>query len=105
MVSHTDSHDAHLAREGYVDLNGDENMQRLREHQAFLVGLGIPSEVATTLDHIGVRAATTPAFERMLEIYQQGARGATVHELGGWRVALIDRAEGLYQVGLFEPRE
>ncbi len=104
-MSHTDSHDAHLVHEGYVDLNGDENVQRLREHQTFLVGLGIPAEVATTLDHIGVRAATTAAFERMLEIYKQGARGATVHDRGGWRIALIDRGEGLYRVELFEPRE
>lgn len=104
-MSHTDSHDAHLADEGYIDLEGDENVRRLREHQAFLVGLGIPSEVASTLDHIGVRAATTPAFERLLEIYKQGARGATVHDRGGWRIALIARGEGLYRVELFEPRE
>lgn len=103
-MSHTGSHEAYLMREGYVALDGDENVRRLREHQAFLVGLGIPSEVASTLDHIGVQTTSTPAFERMLEIYKEGARGATVHVRGDRRIAFIDRGEGLYRVELFEPR-
>jgi hypothetical protein len=104
VSAHTDEHDARLAREGYIDLDGDANVERLRRHQAYLVGLGIPSEVAATLDHIGVQAATTSAFERMLEIYQQGARGAYVVERGDRRIAMIDRGDGLYRVELFEPR-
>ncbi len=95
---------AHLGRAGYVDLNGDENMTRLRQHQAYLVGLGIPNEVATTLDHIGVQAATTPAFERLLDLYKQGARNSYVVDRGDRRIAMIDRGEGLYRVELFEPR-
>jgi len=104
MVSHTGSHDAHLVSDGYIDLDGDENATRLREHQAFLVDLGIPAEVATTLDHIGVQAATTPAFEQMLAIYKAGARGSYVVDRGDRRIAMIDRGEGLYRVELFEPR-
>ncbi|MGI8856794.1 MAG: hypothetical protein ACR2JW_13675, partial [Thermomicrobiales bacterium] len=103
-MSHTGNHDAHLANEGYVDLNGGENTSRLREHQAYLVGLGIPAEVASTLDHIGVQAATTPAFEQMLNIYTQGARGSYVVDRGDRRIAMIDRGDGLYRVELFEPR-
>ncbi|MGI8856391.1 MAG: VOC family protein [Thermomicrobiales bacterium] len=103
-MSQTDSHDPHLASEGYVDLNGDENTTHLREHQAYLVGLGIPAEVASTLDHIGIQAATTPAFEQMLEIYTQGARGSYVVDRGDRRIAMIDRGDGLYRVELFEPR-
>lgn len=103
-MSHTGSHDAHLISEGYVDLDGDENVARLREHQAFLVGLGIPEEVASTLDHIGIQAATTPAFERMLAIYKEDARGSYVVERGDRRIAMIDRGDGRYRVELFEPR-
>jgi hypothetical protein len=103
-MSHTGNHDAHLAREGYIDLNGDENATRLREHQAYLVGLGIPAEVATTLDHIGVQAATTAAFEQMLNVYKEGARGSYVVDRGDRRIAMIDRGEGRYRVELFEPR-
>gem|GEM_PF-4438913 len=104
MSAHTDEHDAQLAREGYIDLNGNENVERLRQHQIYLVGLGIPAEVASTLDHIGVQAATTLAFERLLRIYSQGARGATVSDRGDRRIAMIDRGDGLYRVELFEPR-
>lgn len=104
MVSHTGNHDARLVHEGYIDLNGDENVARLREHQAFLLGLGIPEEVTSTLDHIGVQAASTPAFERILEIYKEGARGAYVVDRGDRRIAMIDRGDGLYRVELFEPR-
>jgi hypothetical protein len=103
-MSHTGNYDAHLAREGYIDLNGDENATRLREHQAYLVGLGIPAEVATTLDHIGVQAATTAAFEQMLNLYTEGARGSYVVDRGDRRIAMIDRGDGLYRVELFEPR-
>ena len=73
-------------------------------HQAFLTGLGIPQEVTTTLDHIGVQAATTPAFEQMLAIYKEGARGTYVVDRGDRRIAMIDRGDGLYRVELFEPR-
>ena len=104
MSAHTDSHDEQREREGYIDLTGSNNVERLRQHQAFLVGLGIPEEVASTLDHIGVQAATTPAFERLLEIYKQGARGVDVVKLGDRRIAMIDRGDGLYRVELFEPR-
>lgn len=103
-MSHISNHNAHLASEGYVDLTGDENVARLREHQTFLVGLGIPQEVASTLDHIGVQAASPPAFERLLEIYNDGARGSSVVDRGDRRIAMIDRGEGLYRVELFEPR-
>ena len=80
-----------------------ENTRRLEEHQAFLVSLGFPTEVATTLDHIGVQAATTPAFEQMVEIYKEGARGSYVVDRGDRRIAMIDRGEGRYRVELFEP--
>jgi hypothetical protein len=103
-MSHTGNDDAHLAREGYVDLGGAENVTRLRQHQAYLVGLGIPAEVTTTLDHIGVQAATTAAFEQMLNVYKEGARGSYVVDRGDRRIAMIDRGEGLYRVELFEPR-
>jgi hypothetical protein len=103
VSAHTDSHDAQLAREGYIDLDGGENTERLRRHQAYLVGLGIPSEVAATLDHIGVQAATTPAFEQILERYKRGARGAYVVERGDRRIAMVDRGDGQYRVELFEP--
>jgi len=101
---HTDENDAHMEREGYIDLDGATNTERLRQHRAYLVGLGIPEEVAATLDHIGVQAATAPAFERLLELYKKGARGADVVERGDRRIAMIDRGEGLYRVELFEPR-
>jgi hypothetical protein len=104
VSAHTDSDDAQLEREGYIDLTGSKNVERLRQHQAFLVGLGIPEEVASTLDHIGVQAATTPAFERLLEIYKRNARGADVVDRGDRRIAMIDRGDGLYRVELFEPR-
>lgn len=104
MSVHTDNDDAQRAREGYIDLDGNANITRLRQHQAYLVGLGIPEEVASTLDHIGVQAATTPAFERLLAIYKQGARGADVVDRGDRRIAMIDRGDGLYRVELFEPR-
>ncbi len=100
----SDEHNAALERDGYIDLYGDVNVERLRRHQAFLVGLGIPEEVAATLDHIGVQAATTPAFDEMLAKYHAGARGADVVERGDRRIAMIDRGEGLYRVELFEPR-
>lgn len=104
MSARTDEHDARLAREGYIDLNGPTNVERLRQHQAYLVALGIPADVASTLDHIGVQAATTDAFERLLAIYREGARGADVVDRGDRRIAMIDRGEGLYRVELFEPR-
>ncbi len=104
MSAHTDEHDAPRERDGYIDLDGDANVERLRQHQAFLVGLGIPEEVASTLDHIGVQAATTPAFEQLLERYKQSARGAYVVNRGDRRIAMIDRGDGLYRVELFEPR-
>ncbi len=104
MSAHTDNHDAQLERDGYIDLTGDQNTERLRQHQAYLVSLGIPAEVASTLDHIGVQAATTPAFEQLLARYTQTARGADVVDRGDRRIAMIDRGEGLYRVELFEPR-
>ncbi|MGI8690520.1 MAG: VOC family protein [Thermomicrobiales bacterium] len=104
MSAHTDKGDAQLEREGYIDLDGTTNTARLRQHQAYLVGLGIPGEVASTLDHIGVQAATAPAFERLLERYKQSARGADVVNRGDRRIAMIDRGTGLYRVELFEPR-
>ncbi len=104
MSVHTDNGDAQLECEGYIDLDSNTNSERLRQHQAYLVGLGIPDEVAATLDHIGVQAATTAAFERLLERYKQGARGADVVDLGDRRIAMIDRGEGLYRVELFGPR-
>ncbi|MHB8644973.1 MAG: hypothetical protein ACYDAR_04190 [Thermomicrobiales bacterium] len=105
MSAHTDEHDAQLAREGYIDLTVNENVERLRQHQAYLVSLGIPNEVATTLDHIGVQAATTEAFERMLTRYRADARGSYVVDRGNVRIAMIDRGEGLYRVELFSPRD
>ncbi len=104
MSAHTDKDDAQRERDGYIDLNGATNVERLRQHQAYLVGLGIPEEVAATLDHIGVQAATTPAFEQLLAMYTQDARGAAVVDRGDRRIAMIDRGEGLYRVELFEPR-
>jgi hypothetical protein len=101
---HTDKDDAQLEREGYIDLDDTANTERLRQHQAYLVGLGIPEEVAATLDHIGVQAATPSAFERLLELYKRGARGADVVDRGDRRIAMIDRGAGLYRVELFEPR-
>jgi len=107
VSAHTDEQqeqDAALERDGYIALDGDVNTQRLRQHQAFLVGLGIPKEVASTLDHIGVQTATTPAFDAMLAKYKENARGAAVVERGDRRIAIIDRGDGLYRVELFEPR-
>lgn len=98
------SPDAQLVSDGYIDLLGDENVGRLREHQAFLAGLGFPEEVVTTLDHIGVQAATTAAFEQMLARYQEGARDADIADRGDRRIAMIDRGDGLYRIELFEPR-
>lgn len=103
MSAHMDN-DAQRGHDGYIDLNGAANIERLRQHQEFLVGLGIPETVAATLDHIGVQAATTPAFEALLARYTQGARGAAVVDRGDRRIAMIDRGEGLYRVELFEPR-
>ncbi len=104
MSAHTDEQDAALENEGYIALDSDENATRLRQHQAFLVGLGIPAEVASTLDHIGVQAATTPAFEQIMAKYKENARGAEVVDRGDRRIAMIDRGDGLYRVELFEPR-
>ena len=98
------SPDAQLVRNGYIDLLGDENVRRLREHQAFLVGLGFPEEVVTTLDHIGVQAATTAAFEEMLARYKESARGADIADRGDRRIAMIDQTNVPYRVELFEPR-
>lgn len=100
----TDEQDAALERDGYIPLDGDANVTRLRQHQAFLVGLGIPSEVASTLDHIGVQAATPSAFEQIVAKYKENARGAEVVDRGDRRIAMIDRGDGLYRVELFEPR-
>ncbi len=104
MSAPTDKDDVHREHDGYIDLDGATNTERLRQHQAYIIGLGIPEGVAATLDHIGVQAATTPAFERLLETYKQGARGAAVVDRGDRRIAMIDRGEGLYRVELFEPR-
>ncbi len=104
MLAHTDEQDEALEREGYIDLDGSVNTERLRQHQAFLVGLGIPEEVASTLDHIGVQAATTSTFEQLLAKYKENARNAEVVDLGGRRIAMIDRGDGLYRVELFAPR-
>ena len=101
---HTDKDNAQREYDGDIDLDGNANTERLRQHQAYLVGLGIPESVAATLDHIGVQAATTAAFEQLLEMYKQSARGADVVDRGDRRIAMIDRGEGLYRVELFEPR-
>ncbi len=107
MPSDTDStngNDAALVSEGYIDLSGPENTERLRRHQAFLVNLGIPRAITETLDHIGVQAATTAGFEQLLARYKEGARGASVADRGDRRIAMIDRGDGRYRVELFEPR-
>jgi hypothetical protein len=96
--------DARLVREGYIDLDGEENIERLRQHQAFLVDLGIPTEVVSTIDHIGVQAATTSAFEELLELYKKAAQGADVADRGDRRIAMVNRGAGKYRVELFEPR-
>ena len=98
------SANGNLVSDGYIDLDGEENTRRLREHQAYLVSLGFPREVSTTLDHIGVQAATKEAFERLLERYRAEARGVDVADRGDRRIAMIDRGEGRYRVELFEPR-
>jgi hypothetical protein len=97
--------DSDFVREGYVDLDGEENRRRLRDHQAYLVGIGVPAEVTQTLDHIGVNAASRPAFERLLERYSSEGDGTSVYDRGDRRIAIIERGGGNYRVELFEPRE
>ena len=97
--------DSDLVREGYIDLDGEENRRRLRDHQAYLAGIGVPAEVTQTLDHIGVQATSTPAFERLLERYTAEGVGANVYDRGDRRIAIIERGGGNYRVELFEPRQ
>lgn len=104
MASAHSGTDSDLTNEGYIDLDGEENRRRLRDHQTYLAGLGIPTEVTQTLDHIGVQASSTPAFERLLERYTAEGTEASVYDRGERRIAIIERGGGNYRVELFEPR-
>lgn len=104
MASAHSGTDSDPTNEGYIALDGEENRRRLRAHQTYLEGLGVPAEVAQTLDHIGVQAASTPAFERLLARYAAEGVGASVYDRGDRRIAIIERGGGNYRVELFEPR-
>lgn len=104
MSSAHNGQDSDLTSEGYVDLDGEENRRRLRDHQTYLAGLGVPIEVTQTLDHIGVQASSTPAFERLLARYTAEGVDAGVYDRGDRRIAIVERGGGNYRVELFEPR-
>ncbi len=104
MSSAHNGTDSEPTNEGYIDLDGEENRRRLRDHQTYIAGLGIPTEVTRTLDHIGVQASSTPAFERLLERYTAAGVSASVYDRGDRRIAIIERGGGNYRVELFEPR-
>jgi hypothetical protein len=97
--------DSDFVREGYIDLDGEENRRRLRDHQAYLTGIGVPAEVTQMLDHIGINEATRPAFQRLLERYTAEGVGTNVYDRGERRIAIVERGGGNYRVELFEPRQ
>lgn len=90
--------------DGYIDLTGAENGQRLAEHQEFLTKLGVPQSAALDVDHIGINATNSAAFDALVERYRVPGRDVGIYDRGDRRIAVIERGPGLYRVELFEPR-
>jgi len=90
--------------EGYVDLEGGENTARLAAHQAYLCTIGLPEDATRAIDHIGINAATTDAFDRLVTRYTVAGQKVGMYHRGDRRIAMIWRGPGQYRVELFEPR-
>lgn len=90
--------------QGYIDLEGPENTARLATHQEYLRTLGMPADATQRIDHIGINAPTTSAFEDLLVRYTVPGQKVGIYDRGDRRIAVIERGEGQYRVELFEPR-
>ncbi len=104
MLPNGQNQNPDIASDGYIDLEGVENTRRLAAHQAYLIALGIPEDATRNVDHIGINAQNTEAFEHLIERYRVAGEKVGIYDRGDRHVAVVWRGAGQCRVELFEPR-